>query len=64
MQRRRQNVVQLGHLLELAIKLIVLYWAYPTFGLLAPLIGVIVANIAGIYWLYGRMAPKNLAHGN
>lgn len=48
---------------ELVIKLAVLYWAYPTFGFLAPLIGVIAANLAGIYWLYGRMAPKKVADG-
>ena len=45
---------------ELLIKLGVLYWAYPSFGYLAPLIGLIVANLAGVYWLYGTMAPKRL----
>ena len=47
--------------IELFIKLAVLYWAYPMFGYLSPLIGLIVANLAGIYWLYGMMAPKRLA---
>ena len=46
--------------LELLIKLAVLYWAYPTFGYLAPIIGLIVANLAGIYWLYGNIAPKRV----
>jgi O-antigen/teichoic acid export membrane protein len=44
--------------LELTIKLVVLYWAYPTFGYLAPMIGLIAANLLGIYWLYGELAPK------
>lgn len=49
--------------LELLIKLAVLYWAYPTFGYLAPIVGLIVANLAGVYWLYGTLAPKRLADG-
>ncbi len=47
--------------LEIAIKLAVLYWSYPYFGYLAPLVGLIVANVAGIYLLYGRLMPKRQA---
>lgn len=46
---------------ELAIKLAVLYLAYPTFGYLAPLIGLIAANLAGVYWWYATLAPKRLS---
>lgn len=44
--------------LELVIKLAVLYWSYPVLGYLAPLVGLIIANIAGVYLLYGTLVPK------
>lgn len=44
--------------LELAIKLSVFYWLYPTLGYLAPLVGLIAANIFGVYFLYGTLVPK------
>jgi O-antigen/teichoic acid export membrane protein len=47
--------------LELVIKLAILYWTYPILGYLAPLVGLIAANVAGVYLLYGRLAPKKAA---
>jgi O-antigen/teichoic acid export membrane protein len=45
---------------ELLIKLAVLLWTFPAMGYLSPLVGLIVANLAGAYILYFRMSPKRL----
>ena len=43
---------------ELLVKLIVLFALFPTFGYLSPMMGLIVANVAGAYIMYMRMSPK------
>ena len=46
--------------LEMTVKLTILYFTYPLLGYVAPLVGLIVADLAGVYWLYGTLAPKRL----